>query len=143
MRPKIKFNIGSNVFFKDYDDYVIKDYDMLCIMDNWLLETTNVINSKKDKNDIFYFKDMTLEEFIEDTLTCKTPLRVGKFLIPEFVEYIHMTIKDLQKLEKRFDELDDKHKYEKVIYDSYIKNNSFTLTDEQRQRAYAEYKKYR
>lgn len=143
MRPKIKFNIGSNVFFKDYDDYVIKDYDMLCIMDNWLLETTNVINSKKDKNDIFYFKDMTLEEFIEDTLTCKTPLRVGKFLIPEFVEYIHMTIKDLQKLEQRFDELDDKHKYEKVIYDSYIKNNSFTLTDEQRQRAYAEYKKYR
>lgn len=143
MRPKIKFNIGSNVFFKDYDDYVIKDYDMLCIMDNWLLETTNVLNSKKDKNDIFYFKDMTLEEFIEDTLTCKTPLRVGKFLIPEFVEYIHMTIKDLQKLEKRFDELDDKHKYEKVIYDSYIKNNSFTLTDEQRQRAYTEYKKYR
>lgn len=143
MRPKIKFNIGSNVFFKDYDDYVIKDYDMLCIMDNWLLKTTNVLNSKKDKNDIFYFKDMTLEEFIEDTLTCKTPLRVGKFLIPEFVEYIHMTIKDLQKLEKRFDELDDKHKYEKVIYDSYIKNNSFTLTDEQRQRAYAEYKKYR
>jgi hypothetical protein len=29
-----------------------------------------------------------------------------------------------------FNKLDDKHKYEKVIYDCYILNNDFVLSDE-------------
>ena len=42
-----------------------------------------------------------------------------------------------------FDRLDDKHKYERLIYESYINNNSFTLTEKQLQEAYDEYRKYR
>jgi hypothetical protein len=39
--------------------------------------------------------------------------------------------------------LNDKHKYEEIIYNSYIKNSSFTLTDTQRDRAYKSYKESR
>ena len=67
-------------------------------------------------------------------------MQLGKFLVPAFVEAIGFTIEDLKKLQPLADNLDDKHKYEKVIYDSYIQNNDFTLTDEQLQKAYLEYK---
>ena len=67
-------------------------------------------------------------------------MQLGKFLIPTFIEAIGFAIEDLKKLQPLADNLDDKHKYEKVIYDSYIQNNDFTLTDEQLQKAYLEYK---
>jgi hypothetical protein len=54
---------------------------------------------------------------------------IGKFLIPEFNELINFTIDDLPRLEPLLNRLDDKHKYEKIIYDSYIENNAFVLTD--------------
>ena len=58
-------------------------------------------------------------------------MQLGKFLVPTFVEAIGFTIEDLKKLQPLADNLDDKRKYEKVIYDSYIQNNDFALTDEQ------------
>ena len=57
-------------------------------------------------------------------------MRVGKFIVPEFCEYIGFEIKDYELLKPIFDKLDDKHKYEKVIMESYIENNSFTLTED-------------
>ena len=139
-----KFDIGSNVFFMNkFDDYVPKDYDILYLFDEWIINDTNVLNRKIDGNDEFYFKNMSLEEFIDDTLNCKAPMRVGKFIVPEFAEYLNMTISDLKKLKTMFDRLDDKHKYERLIYESYINNNSFTLTEKQLQEAYDEYRKYR
>lgn len=144
MKTKLIFQIGSNVFFKDkFDDYVSKDVDELHIMDSWIPTETNVLNMKRNNKDVFYFRDMTKEEFIEDTLKCKTPMRVGKFLIPEFCKYIKFNIEDYKKLNAKFNELDDLHKYEKIIRDAYIENNSFTLTDEQLKHAYDEYKKSR
>ena len=113
------------------------------LFDEWIINDTNVLNCKRDGNDAFYFKNMSLDEFINDTLNCKTPMRVGKFIVPEFAEYLNMTISDLKKLKTMFDRLDDKHKYERLIYESYINNNSFTLTEKQLQEAYDEYRKYR
>ena len=139
-----KFDIGSNVFFMNkFDDYIPKDYDILYLFDEWIINDTNVLNRKRGGNDVFYFKNMSLDEFIDDTLNCKTPMRVGKFIVPEFAEYLNMTISDLKKLKTMFDRLDDKHKYERLIYESYINNNSFTLTEKQLQEAYDEYRKYR
>ena len=138
------FDIGSRVFFNNkFDDYIPKDYDMLYLFDEWIINDTNVLNCKRDNNDVFYFKNMSLDEFIHDTLNCGTPMRVGKFLVPEFAKYLNMTISDLKKLQTMFDRLDDKHKYERIIYKSYINNNSFTLTKKQLQEAYDEYRKYR
>ena len=139
-----RFKIGSAVFFENkFDDYKTKDIDELSIMDRWPIYKTNVLNLKKENKDIFLFKNMSKEEFIEDTLHCPTPMRVGKFIVPEFCEFINFTIDDLKKLEPKFNELDDKHKYEKIIYNAYIENNEFTLTEKQLQEAYNEYRKYR
>ena len=68
---------------------------------------------------------------------------VGKFLIPEFCEEIGMTIEDLPKLRPLIEKLDDGHKYEEIIFNSYIENGAFILTDEQRLKAYNSYKESR
>ena len=71
------FDIGSRVFFNNkFDDYNPKDYDMLYLFDEWIINDTHVLNCKKDNNDVFYFKNMSLDEFIDDTLNCGTPMRV-------------------------------------------------------------------
>ena len=54
-----------------------------------------------------------------------------------------MSIDDLKRLKPIIAKLDDKHKYEEVIYNAYLENNDFVLTDEQRQEAYRVYNKYR
>ncbi len=137
------FKIGSSVFFSKFDDYMTKDNDIIRIMDVWKFNETNVLNLKRNGDDIFMFRNMTKDEFINDTLSCNTPMRVGKFLVPEFVEWLNFTIDDLKLLKPQFDRLDEKHKYEQVIYDAYIENNAFTLTEKQLQEAYNEYRKYR
>lgn len=70
-------------------------------------------------------------------------MEIGKFLIPDFIKEIGFTIEHLKQLKPLVDNLDDKHKYEKVIFDSYILNNDFILNDEQLQNAYKIYLKYR
>ena len=65
------------------------------------------------------------------------------FLIPEFNKQISFTIEDLPKIKPLIDNLDEKHKYEEIIYNAYIENKSFTLTEEQRDAAYRRYKEAR
>lgn len=140
MKPIVEFKIGSSVFFSDYEDYTAKDNDKLCIMDNFPIKDTNVLNLKQNGDDVFFYKNMSKDEFIKDTIDSKVPMRVGKFLSPEFCKYIGFEISDYAKLNEVFNNLDDRHQYEKIIRDAYIENNSFTLTDEQRLKAYEEYK---
>jgi hypothetical protein len=45
----------------------------------------------------------------------------------------------LERLRPLAEKLDDKHLYEKVIYDAYIENGCWGLTDEQRAEAYRIY----
>ena len=47
---------------------------------------------------------------------------------------------DVSLLKEHVSDIDERHTYEKVIYESYIKNNAFVLTDEQRNEAYKLYK---
>ena len=135
--------MGSSIFFNCFDDYTAKDADKLCIMDTFIVKGTNVLNMKLKGDDVFFFRNMNKEEFINDTIDSNVPMRVGKFLVPEFCKYIGFEISDYDKLKDMFDKLDEKHRYEIIIRDAYIENGSFTLTDEQRMRAYEEYKKER
>lgn len=143
MKSILKFNMGSSVFFKDINGYIQKDYDELHIVDELFTDKTNVLNLKKDGKDIFFFRNLDKEGFIKDTLESKVSMRVGKFLIPDFCNYIGFTIEDYERLKPCFEQLDDKHKYEKLIRDAYIANNAFVITEKQLLEAYQEYKKYR
>lgn len=84
---------------------------------------------------------MTPDEYIQSILKGNTPMQSGKFLVKEVCDDVGFTIEHLKQLESTFRNMDEKHKYEEVIFDSYIENNDFSLTGEQRLKAYAIYKK--
>ena len=140
MKPIKQFQMGSSYFFNKYDGYKQKDYDDLCIMDTFIFPG-RVMNMKLEGRDVFMFRNMDKQGFIDDVLETKVYMKAGKFLIPEFNEYIGFTIEDLKSILYFFDEIDERHTYEKIIAESYIENNGFFLTDEQRDKAYNEYKK--
>lgn len=142
MKPIKTFIIGSRVFFSEIKGFLPKDYDELNLMDRFNFNG-NVLHCKIHGKDVFFFRNMDKEGFIKDALDSNVPMRVGKFLVPEFAVYLGMTIDDLKRLKPLFDAMDEKHKYEKVIYSAYIKNKAFRLTDGQRQKAYEAYKESR
>lgn len=65
------------------------------------------------------------------------------FFNPNFCREINFTIEDLKELKFMADEMDPKHAYLSMIYNYYIENNKMELTQEQRDTAYAEYKRER
>lgn len=137
-----EFKIGSSIFFASYSDYTQKDIDILAITDLPLFGKPMMNMKLKDK-DIFFMCIEDNSVMLDKTLKSGVNMRAGKFLSPEFAEYIGLTIEELKKLKPMFDDIDEKHMYEKVIFDSYIKNNGFFLTNEQRLMAYEEYKRKR
>ena len=134
--------VGSNVFFKDIEGFTSKDIDILEFVDN-PTDFKNVRQFKFPHKCVFQWRKMSIDELIDITLFRNFPMEIGKFLVPEFIKEFKLSIDDLKRLEPIIAKLDDKHKYEEVIYNSYIKNNDFVLTDEQRQEAYRMYNKYR
>lgn len=139
MRPIYQFIIGSQVFFKDLEDFKPKDKDVLCIMDSFNFKG-NVLHSHLQGDDVFFFRNMDKDGFINDAIESNVPMRLGKFLVPEFATHIDLEINDLKKLSSLAENLDEAHKYEKIIYDSYLENNDFVLTEEQRLKAFKSYK---
>lgn len=136
--------MGSSYFFDIYDDYKLKDNDELHIVDEFIFPNKVCMNMRLfDGNDIFIFKNTDKQEYINDVYESGVNMKVGKFLIPEFNKYINFTIDDLKSLQPIFDNMDEKHTYERVICESYLKNGDFFLTDEQRREAYKEYKRSR
>lgn len=134
--------VGSTYFFKDIEGFNSKDVDYLILENRPKEYKTNYQLTGKGQC-LFKWKKMSVSEYISLALETKCPMEVGKFLVKEVAYSIGMKIEDLEKLAPVFEKLDDKHKYEKVIYDSYIENNKYYLTDEQRMRAYEVYKEFR
>lgn len=134
--------VGSNVFFKDIEGFNSKDIDILELVDN----PTDFKYLRqfrfKDKC-VFQWRNMSVDEFIDAELLMNVPMSVCKFLCPEFIKLKGLTIEQLKRLQPLVDNMDEKHMYLKTIYDFYIANNDFTLTDEQLNDAYNIYLKYR
>lgn len=134
-----KIIVGSFAFFRNVEGFKPKDVDELYILDCALFGY-KVNRMRKNGVDKFILYNSGKDKLIE---TIEDPLQVGKFLVPEFAKYIDLTIEDLKKLEQWFDKLDNKHSYEKLIYEYYIENNDFFLSEEQLKKVYIKYKEYR
>lgn len=134
--------VGSNVFFKDIEGFTSKDIDILEFVDN-PTDFKNVRQFKFPNKCVFQWRKMPIDELIDITVSRNFPMELGKFLVPEFIKEFKLSIDDLKRLEPIICKLDDKHKYEEVIYNSYIENNAFYLTDKQLKNAYEIYLKYR
>ena len=133
--------IGSRYFFSEYPDYHSHDIDKVEVQDTNEYEYVRIIRGQG--KDYFFFKRKPKEEMIQDALQQKLAMVVGKFLVSEFCQEIGFTFEDLPRLKPLIDRLDEKHLYEKIIYEAYLSNGSFTLTQEQRDQAYEEYKRLR
>jgi hypothetical protein len=137
-----KILMGSKYFFSCYPDFVGKDTDEIEIVD-----TTEFKHKRhllgKDRCLFVLKRQTTKDDYINLDLKSSVGMVVGKYLVPEFCNEIGFTVEDLPKVKPLLDRLDIKHLYEKIIYDSYIENGSFTLTDEQRDRAYKSYRQSR
>lgn len=137
-----KFLMGSQYFFSCYEDFNSKDIDEIEIIETNDFKYIRQLTGKGKC--LFQLKKLNnVNDYIEYALRSNVGMVIGKFLIPEFCEAIGFTIDDLPKVKILVDKLDDKHKYEEIIYNSYIENNSFTLTDKQRENAYKSYKESR
>lgn len=134
-----KFLIGSTYFFSCYDNFASRDIDELEI-----IETTNFRYMRQLSGMgrcLFQLnKQPSKEGYIDFALRNNSGMVVGKFLVPEFCEAIGFTIEDLPRMRPLIDKLDENHKYEEIIYNSYLENNAFALTEEQRAKAYESYK---
>lgn len=134
--------MGSQYFFSCYDDFCSKDIDEIEIVETNEFKYVRQLTGQGKC--LFQLKKQeTVDDYIDYALQSNLGMVAGKFLIPEFCEAIGLTINDLPKLKALINELDSKHKYEEIIFNSYIENNSFTLTEEQRKEAYKSYKESR
>ena len=143
MKQIAKFLVGSRAFFEGMEGFEPHDYDWLYVMDSFGSLKKSRLIMHADGADKILIPKMTKTQYIKDCIDSDFGMSVGKMFVPEFAKYIKLTPKDLKKLEAYMDKLDDSHSYYKIIYDAYIDNNDFTLTDEQRQAAFEQYKKYR
>ena len=134
--------VGSNVFFKNIEGFKSKDIDILELVDN--PTDFKYLRQFRFKNKcVFQWRNMPVDEFIDAELLMDVPMSVCKFLCPEFIKLKGLTIEQLKRLQPLVDKMDEKHMYLKTIYEFYITNNDFTLTDEQLNDAYKMYLKYR
>lgn len=133
--------MGSNYFFSQYKDFKSTDIDKIDIINTSDFKDKRIIRGQG--KDYIFLKRKPKEQLIQDALNSELAMVVGKFLIPEFNKQIGFTIEDLPKVQPLIDRLDDKHLYEKIIYDAYLENKEFILTQEQRDAAYASYKESR
>lgn len=135
----MSYLMGSTYFFNELPGFVPGDEDRIEIIDTNEFKQVRQITGKGKC--IFLLKRHdNKQDYIDWALKSRIGMVIGKFLIPEFCAEIGFTIDDLPLLKPLIDKLDEKHKYEEIIYNSYLENDSFSLTDEQRDRAYASYK---
>lgn len=137
--------VGSRAFFTGLPNFRPKDIDYLHI-----IEKSNnpdaykyVMHTIRPNRCDIYLVLHSKQKLINYALTKAPGMAINRFLVPEFNELIGFNINDLEKLRPMLKKLGDRHKYLQVIFDAYISNNGFYLTDEQRENAYTEYKKYR
>lgn len=138
----MKFLIGSKYFFSCYPDFKSKDIDELQIIETDEFAQMRQITGR-GKCLFQMKKHESKEDYINWAIQSQIGMVIGKFLVPEFCAEIGFTLEDLPKLKVLINRLDDKHKYEEIIYNSYLENGSFTLTSTQRDRAYKSYKESR
>lgn len=143
-----RFLIGSKAIFagyKEFDD-ITTDTDILIIDENPSDYDFEHQYHDPDDDTIHYirWKNMSKEDLLFfHTHNCYMGTFIQKFLVPEYAEWIGLTIEELKSMERLLKYMDDKHEYEKIVFHAYIENNGFFLTPEQKEEAYQVYKSKR
>lgn len=136
-----QFEIGSSAFFSGMEGYGGKGSDTLLIERDPVGFKT--WRESSGPCSVVEWREMGKDEFIEATLSFDRPELAGKFLITEFAEWLQMTADNLKKLDGLFSKMEGKQAYLRKIYEYYIENGKFELSEEQKKEAYSIYQEYR
>lgn len=138
METTTKIEVGSRAFFGGIADFASKDHDYVVLVDQ-----PQGFNYRRECSlrgvDTFEYKRMSAADFVAKTLEYADALAVGKFLVKGFADAIGLTIEQLQQLQPLVEKLDEKHQYERIIFDAIISAGSWDLSDETLQAAYLSY----
>lgn len=133
-----RFLVGSRAFFSGIDGFKSDNRNFLKLVENQ--SALNVESKLSIHSNITYrLLREPARQMIERVAKSGNALLVGNFLVPKVARAIGATVADLQPLEPLLENLQDKHKYQAVIFRAYQASGSFSLTDEQRQEAYEAY----
>lgn len=141
----IEIQAGSRAFFSGMEGFTPHDNDVVVIENsagNGYLFHRSIPNVAERK-DVYHVVKQNKERLMNWELKHSSPMVLGRYLLPAFCEEFGITVDDLETLRPLRDRMDRRHSYLVVIYDAYIENGSMTLTDQQRQTAFEEYKKER
>lgn len=138
---KKRIQVGSKAFFEGMPDFQPKDTDVL-IWDDEPKGYKDYRQTSMSGRCTIEWRAMSKEELLEHAKREKASgLEFGKFLVPDFAELVGLTIADLKALRNAFrGKIDAKHEYQLLIYSAYEDNNAFTMTEEQRAKAYQLYR---
>ena len=139
---KTEYIVGSNAFFKGMDGFVPQDNDRLILVDDASecgIPFSTHSEMRLKGNCYFFYRRLPKDEMIDNCIKSKDPIVVGKFFVPSVARDLGLTIDDLKRLEDTVTSLDKAHKYEEVIFRSYLENGDFVLTDKQREEAFRIY----
>lgn len=131
--------IGSKAFFDGLEGFEPHDNDTIEIIET---EEFEHIRQRKFQGDCYFHlrKKPSAQDYIQWDVKHNVGMAVGKYLVPQFAEEINLSFEELKLLQPLIDRLDAKHDYERIIYESYLSNGDFTLTEQQRLEAYNSYR---
>lgn len=135
----MRYQTGSKYFFGAIPGYVGHDNDFAEFVDD---ASARVYRLKEADCEVFVMKRLPLEDIISFDLIGGMSC-ICKYLVPEIAAEMGFTVDMLPQVLPMRQRLRPRYAYLGVIYDAYVANGSFTLTEAQRAEAYRVYKEAR
>lgn len=130
--------VGSRAFFSGVDGFKSDNRNFIKFVTNRAplrMESKLSVHG----NIVYRLLREPASVMIQKAIESGNGLLFGNFLVPAFAKEIGLTIDELKKLHPLATVLDSKHRYQTIIFNYYLENGAFSLTDEQRAEAYDAY----
>lgn len=130
-----KILVGSAYFFEGMEGYKGKDKDFVIFEKNPSIYNFYFQQKRRDE-DIFKWNIDNVFNYNH----ANNPMSVGKYLVPEVLKELGKEWDDVKSIvEAHLSNLEPRHKYLEVVYQSYEKNGKMKLLKKQREEAFEVY----
>ena len=134
---------GSRAFFEGMPYFEPHDSDYVELYYPQEVGFTHKNVFKDGKDCVFQLVRHNADECVRWAINHERPMSICHYMVPEICEELGITIEHIAMLQPLRDDLDYRHKYLGIIFDAYMENGAITLTNDQRYKAYIEYKNER
>lgn len=142
MNNTIEITVGSSYFFNSLDEHHDLHVDKIALVDNTTNGWWKYIDVYGGATH-YEWQKHTIGEWVDKLTSTNDNIRVSTFLVPDFINQIkdNLTIEEyFNKIKPLFNNLEDKYSWVVYVYNAYLNNKAFVLTDAQRESAYKMYK---